>query len=151
MRISRLGATWNNIRWFLKRRVYLYQGHWLWVRSCIREGYGQLTIEGVPWLAHRASYVAFVGPIPDDKPFVLHTCDIKKCINPEHLWVGTHQDNMDDKVRKQRQFVKIPVDVVEQIRNRVQAGESQADVSRDLLVSSGQVCKIVNAKQRMVV
>lgn len=51
--------------------------------------------------AHRASYKFYRGPIPDGL-WVLHRCDVRCCINPDHLWLGTHQDNVDDMMAKGR-------------------------------------------------
>lgn len=51
--------------------------------------------------AHRYSYMVFVGDIPNGL-FVCHKCDNPKCINPDHLFVGTRQDNVDDRQRKGR-------------------------------------------------
>lgn len=77
-------------------------GCWNWTLSLDHNGYGQLKIEidGQTFhTAHRASYAFHVGPIPDGK-MVLHKCPgNRKCIRPDHLYVGTASDNMYDRVR----------------------------------------------------
>lgn len=50
---------------------------------------------------HRLSYEHFVGPIPDDR-YVLHRCDNRPCCNPEHLFLGTYDDNLKDMAAKDR-------------------------------------------------
>lgn len=74
---------------------------WNWKRCLDGSGYGQLGINGKLIRAHRVSYQLHVGPIPK-KMCVLHKCDNPKCINPKHLFLGTHNDNMQDKVQKNR-------------------------------------------------
>lgn len=66
------------------------------------KGYGQFNVGGHPVGAHRISWEIHHGAIPTGV-FVLHRCDVPGCVNPEHLFLGTHQDNMTDKVRKNRQ------------------------------------------------
>lgn len=51
--------------------------------------------------AHRAAYLLFVGPVPDDL-FVCHRCDVRPCVNPSHLFLGTQSDNLRDMVNKGR-------------------------------------------------
>lgn len=79
------------------------QGCWEYKGSRTIQGYGRITSKGVTVKAHRASYEAWVGGIPNGL-VVLHSCDNPTCINPKHLSVGTHQDNADDMVRKGRSF-----------------------------------------------
>lgn len=79
-------------------------GCWLWTGSYIRK-YGQLTcvrlFGPIPQYAHRASWVAFKGPIPDGL-CVCHKCDTRGCVNPDHLWIGTQTDNLRDMRAKGR-------------------------------------------------
>lgn len=77
---------------------------WLWIGGCKRTGYGRLNKKGKkPKIdAHRASWIIHKGPIPEGV-YVLHDCpngDNPACVNPDHLWLGTHEQNMHDKVAK---------------------------------------------------
>ena len=56
--------------------------------------------------AHRLSYQIYVGEIPEGYE-ICHKCDNPSCINPDHLFAGTRQDNIDDRERKHRNVVKI--------------------------------------------
>lgn len=77
-------------------------GCWVWMkRTMPNNGYGVVGIDGRTWLAHRASWTAHNGPIPDGL-FVLHRCDVRPCINPDYLFLGDHQANSDDKHAKGR-------------------------------------------------
>lgn len=75
-------------------------GCYEWMGTRSGNGYGQFGKRNLG--AHRWSYARYVGPIPESM-FVLHRCDVRQCVRPEHLFLGTHQDNMDDKVAKGRQ------------------------------------------------
>ncbi len=78
---------------------------WIWTASRSKKGYGRIGLgsrkEGVA-LAHRVAYELSIGPIPEGLD-VLHSCDNPPCCNPGHLFLGTQQDNMADKIAKGRQ------------------------------------------------
>lgn len=80
-------------------------GCWLWPRVSVGFGYGALSYKGHRIRAHRASYGAFKGPIPD-RLLVCHKCDVPACCNPDHLFLGTYQDNVDDMFAKGRNRAK---------------------------------------------
>ena len=72
----------------------------LWTGSRTTNGYGGLNYRGRHLQAHRASWLAHRGPIPTGL-LVCHRCDVRPCINPDHLFLGTQKDNMVDKAAKQ--------------------------------------------------
>jgi hypothetical protein len=73
-----------------------------WVGTKNKGGYGLTKINGKTTHVHRAAYELVCGAIPDGL-HVLHKCDNRSCINPSHLFLGTNQDNMDDRNTKGRQ------------------------------------------------
>lgn len=78
-------------------------GCWLWSMGMSGEGYGILRNESAEVeKAHRFSYRTFVGDIPNGR-LICHHCDTKLCVNPDHLYAGTPQDNVRDMVRRGRQ------------------------------------------------
>lgn len=97
-------------------------GCWLWTGSLRSTGYGQINIKGRNSKAHRLSYEEYVGPIPNGF-FVCHTCDNRLCINPEHLFVGTHRQNQEDMAIKLRQgCAKLNPEKVKKIRKLFTSG-----------------------------
>lgn len=77
-------------------------GCWVWQGAKRGKGYGDIYVgDGRRMATHQLSYQWAHGTIPDGM-FVLHRCDNKLCVNPDHLFTGTHQDNMDDLKEKTR-------------------------------------------------
>lgn len=77
---------------------------WLWTAAINSDnGYGRFDGRkyGLSSYAHRVSWEIYRGPIPEGSQ-VLHRCDIRSCVNPEHLFLGSQQDNIDDMVNKER-------------------------------------------------
>jgi hypothetical protein len=79
-------------------------GCWLWTGHVNEYGYGILGIEHKARAAHRVSYEGYNGPISQGL-LVMHTCDVRCCVNPDHLRLGTHKDNAADRNQKKRQAV----------------------------------------------
>lgn len=85
-------------------------GCWLWEGPYIKNGRGYGThgghTKGSEYLVHRIAYIAAHGSIPDGH-VVMHKCDTPACANPNHLEVGTQQENLDDMGRKGRGLRKL--------------------------------------------
>jgi hypothetical protein len=130
---------------------------WNWTAYCQPTGYGQIGLNGAIKLAHRISYRIAYGDIPDGL-CVCHTCDNRKCVNPQHLWLGTHADNMRDRDNKGRGGnvdtrgekhgrARLTASQVIEIRRRYAAGGIfQYELAKEYGVSRQLIGFIVNRK-----
>lgn len=99
-------VPWEDALPWIKQRLLsrvskLKNGCWEYVGYKDLLGYGEMAVQGQNWRVHRLSYVVFKGQIPDGMQ-VCHSCDFRPCINPAHLWLGTHLDNQRDLIAKGR-------------------------------------------------
>lgn len=105
---------------FMSRYDVAVSGCFEWTGAVNASGYGIQRYERKVQLAHRVSYEINIGPIGD--LLVCHSCDNPLCINPSHLFLGTHQDNMDDMFCKERKWTKLTFDNVRYIRDSMESG-----------------------------
>lgn len=118
-------------------------GCWLFTGSLVK-GYGQFRVTGARrnTRAHKYSYELHNGPVPAGM-FVCHRCDVRNCVNPEHLFAGTCQDNLRDAARKGRQWnQRIGPEEAIQIRKLLAAGYTQKSVAEHYGLAQTTVGKI---------
>ena len=125
---------------------------WEWLGFKNRSGYGQLKINKKVMLAHRFSYAHYKNneqPVPSNL-CVCHHCDNPRCVNPNHLFLGTQKDNMRDMVRKKRWVNPNPKkhidDEVDKIREEYSSGLSLRKVAKLNNTSDYIVHKIIHHK-----
>lgn len=152
-------ATPLDVRLARKSVVDPATGCWLWTDAPDRDGYGRLQVAGKARKAHRVAYEVHVGPVPGDL-CVCHKCDVRLCVNPEHLFLGTNTENVADMVRKGRApHVKNPMPG--ERNGRAVLTLAQAQAARDLVLNRGHtrasaarrfgvgetaICRIVNGQ-----
>lgn len=89
---STIGQTIEEGFW--RHAIVKDGGCWGWNGATDKDGYGKFDSKGSTISGHRASFMVHYGN--PEWAHVLHRCDNPICCNPEHLFLGTHQDNMDD-------------------------------------------------------
>ena len=116
-------------------------GCWLWSGDIGPSGYGVFSCgkRNSRKMAHRVSYEIHCGDITDGL-FVCHKCDVRSCVNPEHLFLGTNQDNMIDAARKKRvRAQKLDCEDVIAIKVMLKAGWSSRGISKLFGVTDGLI------------
>ena len=121
---------------------------WLWCAGCFASGYGQFCASSTPMRAHRVSWsITYNKEIPDGIR-VLHKCDVRHCVNPNHLFLGTDLDNMRDMSAKERTHnTKLTGDKIKKIRHMYSTGNyTQRGLGKIFGVACSRICDIVNHK-----
>ncbi len=138
-------------------------GCWLWTASLAAQtGYGQLASPPTiprkrPLAAHRFSFELYIGPIPAGM-YVCHRCDVRHCVNPDHLFLGTPSDNARDMVKKGRDYrgqvlrgesvgtSKLTETAVAEILIRCARGERQRDIAKEFDVTQSAISLVFRGK-----
>lgn len=156
-------------------KVRVGDGCWEWTGSLDkRTGYGWFKLNGRMWGSHRVALALVAGEMPSPDVHVCHTCDNRRCVRPGHLFVGTNQDNVDDRQAKGRQArgpalgdalrsarrrrpeivqrgedhgrARLTEVQVVEIRRRVASGEVQARLAAEYGVSTTAISRIVRQR-----
>lgn len=130
-------------------------GCWLWDGLIKRDdkkksgGYGFIRDNYTRKTAHRVSWTIFCGEIPEGMS-VLHKCDVRCCVNPEHLYLGTHEDNMRDMSARNRapmHRAKVSKEDVLNIRREYSAGGlTQRQIAEKYGLGQSHVSAILREK-----
>lgn len=120
---------------------------WIWTGGTDNKGYGRLRVGKRQERAHRVSYSLSKGEIPDGK-MVLHSCDNPPCCNPAHLFAGTHEENMEDAVRKGRKeyYAKLTPETTLYAAILLNAGVKKKLVAKHLNVNRTTIFRALKKK-----
>ncbi len=125
---------------------------WLWTGLVNDAGYGMIGVDKKLVRAHRYSYWLHYGEWP--LPVGRHTCDNPKCVRPDHIVAGTHQDNMADRCKRKRHAfgervgtARLTSEQVREIKQLLKSGARQSDVADAFAISASHVSRINTGSQ----
>lgn len=139
------------------RKVNKTDSCWLWTGRLDSGGYGRVSQGNGQWRkAHRVSYELFTGSIPEGL-VVRHLCNVRACVNPEHLAVGTHKDNVADMDRAGRRadicgeknpMAKFTEADIAEIRQWREFGFTQQSIADAFGATQGYISSVCSGKVR---
>lgn len=126
---------------------------WEWTAYKYPNGYASIRLNGVRYYAHRASWIIHYGEIPEGL-LVCHHCDNPPCVNPSHLFLGTTQDNVNDKMNKGRYRAghvsgedhpnsRFNWEIINKIRKSYAEGVTQQELADKYNTSQAYIGKII--------
>lgn len=125
-------------------RVRKTSGCWVWIGArCGRNGekrYGTIRADGVQTKTHVLSWRLAYGDIPEGQ-LVLHHCDNPPCVRPDHLFLGTHQDNTHDAFHKGRRPYRLTYEQVAFVRESRTRGVTYSEIAAALQVAESVIWK----------
>jgi HNH endonuclease len=139
-------------------KVYKTNSCWLWTAALSPKGYGTFRVGPRQRRAHRVSYELFVGPIPDGA-VVMHSCDVPRCVRPDHLTAGSQLENQQDMTAKGRgrtgdrngwrlNSPKLTMALADEIRGvYALGGVRQRELAAEYGISQTMVSKIIRAER----
>lgn len=143
----------NPIAVFHKNITKNENGCWIYKRI-EKNGYGSITVKRKSISAHRFSYELHYGIIPVGL-YVCHKCDIKNCVNPDHLFIGTAKDNKQDHIKKglavfprgtKQPHAQLNEEKVSKIKLKLKNGERQVDIAKEYGVKRNVIYDIKRGK-----
>lgn len=146
-------STEHKLQRFLDK-VNKSTGCWEWNGFLNSGGYGRYKWNQRNWLAHRLMWMITYGEL-DPLLDVCHTCDNRKCVNPEHLFLGTHTDNMQDMLDKGRSNYpkgersgksKLTEKAVELIRKASKEGITQTELGNLFGVAHTTIGRVLRSE-----
>lgn len=142
-----------------EKNVIRTEGCWDWKGPINKGGYTIMTCrkQNGAETGHRASWLIHKGEIPKFK-HICHSCDNRRCTNPDHLWIGTNKQNNDDKIKKGREAKNTPPhkigsengasklkeDQVKEIKELLKKGLTMVEIGRQYNVSKTTILRIKN-------
>jgi len=120
---------------------------WEWLSGTFgKEGYGAFWVPPNTLGSHRIAWVLANGQDIPRGMSVLHSCDNRKCCNPDHLRVGTHKSNADDRILRGRNYSLISPEQAQIVVKRLLAGEIGADIARSMSINDQVVYSIADGR-----